>query len=416
MDVNVEYLLRLLHSVLYDEPVPEMGNEVDWDGLISAAGMGEVVTLLYKKLNQLTGENRPDEAKLQWLRNYSMMRGMQRLQSYALFSDVLKRAEEQSIQVIVFKGPVLGNLYPEPMMRSSCDIDIYVEPKDLKSMEQLLVEFGFKKNEEHSKDVVPVYLYEKMLMLEVHCCLYEDYTGKRIDLLNKMDLTNPNKLIKMNVSGMEITTLGYEEHLIFLLFHLIKHISYSGCSLKTIIDIVLYINAYIDKIAKEDFWKKMKQLNYDNFCRTLFSIGCYYFGMTQEIFIDGSYSESVAKTTMLHLYDTGILKVSAKGKEEDRRAASIAYQSLQGKEDKEISKLRMWKKTFFPSSKDLSFRYMYARKHPSLVWIAWIHRAFNNISVRFISKNDAHVNMMEDIQLANRKLSLLKELDLMKKD
>ena len=151
MDVNVEYLLRLLHSVLYDEPVPEMGNEVDWDGLISAAGMGEVVTLLYKKLNQLTGENRPDEAKLQWLRNYSMMRGMQRLQSYALFSDVLKRAEEQSIQVIVFKGPVLGNLYPEPMMRSSCDIDIYVEPKDLKSMEQLLVEFGFKKNEEHSK-------------------------------------------------------------------------------------------------------------------------------------------------------------------------------------------------------------------------------------------------------------------------
>lgn len=416
MDVNVEYLLRLLHSILYDQPVPQMEDKVDWDALITAAGMGEVVTLLYKKLNQLTGENRPDEVKLQWLRDYSMARGMQKLQNYALLSQVLKKAEEQNIQVIVFKGPVLGNLYPEPMMRASCDIDIYVEPKDLKNMEQLLLGFGFVKNEEHSKDVVPVYLYGTMLMLEVHCCLYEDYTGKRIELLKNMNLTNPHRLVKMNVYGMDVTTLGYEEHLIFLLFHLIKHISYSGCSLKTIIDIVLYVNAYVDRIDKEDFWNKMKQLNYDNFCRTLFSIGCYYFDMTQEIFIDGSYSENVAKTTMLHLYETGILKANSKRKEEDRRAASIAYQSLQGKEDKKVSKFRMWKKTFFPSSKDLSFRYMYARKHPFLVWIAWIHRAFNNVTVRFMSKNNEHVNMMEDIQLANRKLSLLKELDLMKKD
>lgn len=416
MDVNVEYLLRLLHSVLYDEPVPPMDNEVDWDALITAAGVGEVITLLYRKLNQLTGENRPDEAKLQWLRDYSMTRGMQRLQNYTLLSQVLKKAEERNIQVIVFKGPVLGNLYPEPMMRASCDIDIYVEPADLKAMEQLLLELGFEKNEEHSKEVVPVYLYGTKLMLEVHCCLYEDYTGKRIELLKDMNLTNPDDLVRMNVCGMDVTTLGYEEHLIFLLFHLIKHISYSGCSLKSIVDIVLYVNAYVDKIDKEDFWKKMKQLNYDNFCRTLFSIGCYYFGMTQEIFIDGSYSENVAVATMIHLYETGILKASSRGKEEDRRAASIAYQSLQGKEDKKVSKFRMWKKTFFPSSKDLSFRYMYARKHPALVWVAWIHRAFNNISVRFMSKNDVHTNMMEDMQLANRKLSLLKELDLMKRD
>ena len=416
MDVNVEYLLRLLHSVLYDEPVPGMEPEVEWDSLLAAAGMGEVITLIYKKLNELTGDDRPDEEKLRWLKEYSMTRGMKKLQNYDMLSLVLKKAEEQNIQVIVFKGPILGNLYPEPMMRPSCDIDIYVDPKDLKSMEELLSELGFVKNEEHSKEVVPVYLYENRMTFEVHCCLYEDYTGKRIELLKKMNLTNPDKLVHLNVYGMNLTTLGYEEHLIFLLFHLIKHISYSGCSLKTIIDIVLYVNAYVDQIDKEDFWKKMKQLNYDNFCRTLFSIGCYYFGMTQDIFIDGSYSENVAKTTMLHLYETGILKASSKGKEEDRRAASIAYQSLQGKEDKKISKFRMWKKTFFPSSKDLSFRYMYARKHPSLVWIAWLHRAFNHVTVRFMSKNDEHVNMMEDMQLANRKLSLLKELDLMKKD
>ena len=59
---------------------------------------------------------------------------------------------------------------------------------------------------------------------------------------------------------------------------------------------------------------------------------------------------------------------------------------------------------------------MYARKHPTLVWAAWIHRAFNNLTVRFGHKDDERISMMEDMKLANQKLSLLKELDLMRKD
>ena len=416
MDANVNYLLKLLHSILYDEPAPEMHAEVDWQKLMMAAGMGEVTPLLYSKLSQTKGEHAPTAEQLTALQNYSMTIGIRKLQAYGLLAKTLGAAKERGIQVIIFKGPVLAMLYPEPMLRPSCDVDLYVDPKDLPEMEKVLVELGFVKNEEHSKKEVPVYVYGKMLMIEAHCCLFEDHNGKRIEQLKVMNLVNPEHLVQLSACGLEFTTLGYEEHLVFLIFHLVKHIGYSGCSLKTIIDIVLFVNAYVSYIDKEAFWQKMKLLSYDNFCRTLFSIGCYYFGMTKEIFIDDSYSECVARTTMEHMYETGILKASAESKAEDRRAASIAYQSLQGKEDKKVGKIRMWKKTFFPSSKDLSFRYMYARKHPSLVWVAWIHRAFNNLTVRIGHKNDERISMMEDMKLANQKLSLLKELDLMRKD
>lgn len=160
----------------------------------------------------------------------------------------------------------------------------------------------------------------------------------------------------------------------------------------------------------------MKQLKYETFCRTLFSIGCYYFGMTKEIFVDNSYSENIAVSMMQQLYYTGILKSNLEKKKDDRRAASIAFQSVYGKEDKKVSKGRIWLKTLFPSSKDLSFRYMYARKHPALVWVAWIHRACNQLTIRFGNQDVEQLNMAVDVKLANQKLSLLKDLDLARKD
>ena len=416
MNSNVEYILKLLHSVLYDEPAPIPDDDMDWLSALSVAGMGEVHTIIYKKISELPKEKQPDDGLMGWLREQTFRIGMEKLQFYDLVSRILKEAKKQGIQVVLFKGPVVADLYPEPMLRKSCDMDMYVDPKSLKAFEKILVDFHFEKNIEHSKDVVPVYVLNKKFMIEAHCCLFEDYEGKRIEMLKEMDLTNKDRLVELSVSGLDITTMGHEDHLVFLLFHLIKHITYSGCSLKTIIDIALFVNAYGDQINKASFWEKMKMLGYENFCCTLFSICVRYFGMKKDFLLDDTYSDSVAEVSLARMYEVGILKDGASDQGEDRRAYSIVYQSLQGKEDKKISKIRMWKKTFFPGHKDLSFRYMYARKHPSLVWIAWIHRGFNQLSVFFVKDKAQAANVSKDMKLANRKLALMKELDLMNKD
>ena len=415
MEEHIEYLFQLLNSVLYDKPVPKWNKKIDWKKVCKAAHFGEVLSILYNKMNQIEGDNAPSEEMLNFIKNYSLRMGTKKIQSYKKYSEVLEEAKNRGIKVITFKGPLLAMLYPEPFLRCSCDMDLYVEPKDLSRMEQLLKDMGFKKNEEHSKACVPVYIYENLLLIEAHSCLWEDYKGKTIDKLEAMQLLSPDTLLHVNACGVAVLTLGYEEHLIFLIFHLIKHVAYNGCSIKTIIDIVLYVNTYIDKISKNHFWEKMQHLGYDTFCRTLFSIGCCYLGMTKDIFIDDSYSEVVAETTLKKMYDTYILKASL-GDEEERIAASIAYQSYHKCEGKKVGKLHMFMKALFPSSKDLSFRYMYARKHPSLVWIAWIHRAFNQISYRMRKDKQEQVNMLGNVKLANQKLTLLGEMGLMEKE
>ena len=221
MNTNIEYVWKLVDSVLNDKTVPKPPENVDWGMVTKAAGAGDVYSIIYNKLNELQGEDRPPESQMEYHRNYVMRTGMMKLQRYDLLFLLLEEAKKRKIEVVVFKGPILGELYPEPMLRSSCDVDLLVNPKDLLSFEALLVELGYQKNEEHSKESVPVYIYKNILMIEAHCRLYEDYTGKRIQMLENMELDRPDKRIRMKACGLELTTLGYEEHLIFLLFHLI---------------------------------------------------------------------------------------------------------------------------------------------------------------------------------------------------
>ena len=152
MDKNVDYLLRLLKSYLYDEPVPVPEEDLDWDLVIKAAAAGEVISLIYKKLNELPQENRPSEEMMGRLKDFSSKRGFEKIYQYNIYAQILQIAKERGIPVISFKGAVLADLYPEPFLRNSCDIDLYVDPPYLKDMEQLLVELGFVKNEEHSKE------------------------------------------------------------------------------------------------------------------------------------------------------------------------------------------------------------------------------------------------------------------------
>lgn len=415
MSENIKYLLYILKCIVCEENLSKAAKKIDWETIFAAAGAGEVLTILYKKVQELPLEQQPDTEKMDWLKKLSIQIGIRKLQSYDLLEQVLQEAKKQKIKLMILKGPILSALYPEPLLRNSCDIDLYVEEENHTDMENLLDKMHFKKNLKHSKKTVPVYEYNSILTLEVHYRLYEEYAGERVECLESMDLPEEESRVTVNVCGVVMETLGYEQHLIFLIFHLAKHISYNGCTLKNMLDIVLYINAYEKKIDKQDFWEKIEALKYTTFCRILFCIGCYYFGMTKNIFLGEGYSEEIARTMLQQFYDTGILKTNLEEWEKERRASSIVFQSISIGQNKKISKRKIWLKTLFPSSRDLSFRYMYARRYPIFIWIAWIHRAIHQCNLYFVRHNKAFSVAM-DVKRAKQKITFLKELDLVQKE
>ena len=71
MEEHIEYLFQLLNSVLYDKPVPKWNKKIDWKKVCTAAHFGEVLSILYNKMNQIEGDNAPSEEMLNFIKNYS---------------------------------------------------------------------------------------------------------------------------------------------------------------------------------------------------------------------------------------------------------------------------------------------------------------------------------------------------------
>lgn len=68
------------------------------------------------------------------------------------FDDICKTFEEAKIVFIPLKGSITREYYPEPWMRTSCDIDIYINPIDLDKAVDVLVqklEYKFDFKREH---------------------------------------------------------------------------------------------------------------------------------------------------------------------------------------------------------------------------------------------------------------------------
>ncbi len=152
MEIHVEYLLKVLDCYIWDKPVVLPPKDIDWDQFAKAAGAGEVLLQIYKKLNELPEEHKPPVQLMEELRAVSTYKGLKKIEQYSFFSKILQEAKKRGIAVVLFKGPILADLYPEPFLRNSSDMDVYVSPEQLPMFESLLLEMGMIKNEKHSKE------------------------------------------------------------------------------------------------------------------------------------------------------------------------------------------------------------------------------------------------------------------------
>lgn len=77
--------------------------------------------------------------------------------------------ENAGIEYVPIKGAVIRNLYPEPWMRSSCDIDVLVHEKDVDRACSLLAEAGGLVAEKRGKHDVQITVFD--ITLELHFTL-----------------------------------------------------------------------------------------------------------------------------------------------------------------------------------------------------------------------------------------------------
>lgn len=146
--------------------------------------------------------------------------------------DTLEKAE---IPFVLMKGTVIRPYYPEPWLRTSCDIDILVKEPDIEKAKEALVQnagYAFE-----SKTAHDYHLYSGGgVHLELHYSLLGDDTiNKRVDgvlerVWDNLDVVDGFKYcMKMN----------REMFYYYNFVHLAKHIKFGGCGIKPILDLFI---------------------------------------------------------------------------------------------------------------------------------------------------------------------------------
>ena len=147
---------------------------------------------------------------------------------------ICKTLEEAKIPFIPLKGSVIRKYYPEPWMRTSCDIDILVREEDLNlAVRTLCDSLKYTSGEKTSHDIK---MYsENGVHLELHFSLIESHVGSKADI--------PLQLVwnyVQPINGTSRHAMNDEMFYYYHIAHMAKHFIHGGCGIRPFIDLWLY--------------------------------------------------------------------------------------------------------------------------------------------------------------------------------
>ncbi len=264
-----------------------------------------------------------------------------------VFCHVCDLFESERIPFIPLKGSVIREYYPEPWMRTSCDIDILVREDDLDRASDILVNAcGCKKEKKGTHDIS--FFSPNGIHIELHYKLSEIYFDSSAEVfLDKVwDFTYPK-------SGFAYHHVLKDEFFyMFHIYHMAKHFEIGGCGIRPFLDLWILDNMVVcDKEKRDILLKECELLEFAKCCRELSE---FWFSDSQE-------SEMILKLQQF------ILNGGVYGSSYNRHSV------VQAKND---NKLKYIVKTVFLSYDKLKIQYPVINKHKWLTPFCEVCRWF----------------------------------------
>ena len=352
-------------------------DDVDWKELYDFAAVTAVFAICYDVVkNQHTV---PENVRKAWDRHRFNVFVRQR-KHYHMLMDVVNDIASAGMDYAVFKGVTIAATYPNPSYRPSSDSDILVSVSDRPAVSEIIESKGYKLDKLKSKEKVFVYCSEESgHVIELHTSVFEDFEGPQIDILREAGIENSDHRIVMDIDGDKVRTFGVSQHLVYQMFHLIKHFILEGAGLRFLTDITLFVNKNKDSIDKKYFWTWMDKCGYREFCENLLTICADTFGM------DDSILERHRSRTDKSVLDAILVDFIYCGDEEKLRTKNwLLYDQMEQylvgttHEDKSMTFTEKVKFAF-PEPDMLDDIYYYAKKNHFLLPVAWIHRGVRKV-------------------------------------
>ena len=264
---SLALLLQLLRSQLWGEPICRTYTEAELQQVMELARQQTVDGLVFGTLSS----QRVDADRkliLGYASRQSKIRRVNMAVSVEL-ADFVRRMEHSHIDFMVVKGLTLAVCYPEPLLRSSGDIDFVVK--------------GAYADWRHRvEDALQVQLPRQLILKEktfkCHGVPYDLHrellifgSSRHSRYWEKLMAEAWETPYYVEVAGVSIRTLPPTLNVVYLFLHLFFHLIREGVSLRQLCDWAMFLHAHCADIDRDRLTQMLSQLDVEKAFR---AFGC----------------------------------------------------------------------------------------------------------------------------------------------
>ncbi|MCD7867857.1 MAG: nucleotidyltransferase family protein [Clostridiales bacterium] len=275
--------LTILKEVVHpgDSPI-QLPASADWEEVLTVASRQNLFPLIYDACGRYEGFSAFDEENPDYF--ISAMNSMkEQMHQNQVFLALYEEFLMAGVAPIAVKGIICRQLYGiKGDLRPSGDVDILIEKKDYFTIAEILRQCGYISGDvidTEMKSIQEVTFFNRQegLEIEVHLnqfgtnnVTYERMNGWFEDVFQ----TN----VTIDIQGIPVRTMSATDHMLFLIFHAFKHFMQQGFGIRLMLDALLYMEKYQEKIDWEYVRKGMEAVGADRFFFDLIVVGNQYLG------------------------------------------------------------------------------------------------------------------------------------------
>ncbi|MCC8071805.1 MAG: nucleotidyltransferase family protein [Bacteroidales bacterium] len=253
-------LFCLLRSALWGQPVAERKLEMidsqGWERVLTEAQRQTVGALAFEAVCLLPrGMHPPQHIINRWLA-ISVKTDLHNQQLLSLLPTIAERCAQADIDPMIYKGPTVGQYYPNPLTRESGDIDLCVaNPVKLQRAAHLLsAGAGYKKQADGSRLITC-----HDIDIELHGSMFSLLPRRQEEDLRRLqEATNPSVYAIPN-TALTMRTPEPTVALAMYNLHILKHAAGFGVGLRQLCDMAMAYHHLLDKADSQwlrDFYTR----------------------------------------------------------------------------------------------------------------------------------------------------------------
>ena len=410
MERGHELFLEAMKAALQDRKV-QWSEEVtpeEFGDVLTLAQQHHVLPMIYEAVYACPVAKKMPPVVLGECRRATLQSVMAQTVKTEEFLELYRELRNKGIKPLVVKGIICRDLYPRPDYRNSGDEDVLCGEHQFKQCHKAMIAFGMEPcSSSLDSYEVPYRKTDGALYIELHKTLFvrdSDIFGE----CNYLFEDAFDKAVEDQINGVNVATLEWSQHMLYLILHAFKHFLHSGFGIRQVSDMILYANTYGYRVDWNYVLEKSKHLRADRFAAAIFEIGRKYLTFSpekacypaawQEMNVDpdplledllcgGIYGS--ADPSRVHSCNMTLNAVEA-----DKKGKRHSHNLL---------------RAIFPAAKQIEGRFPWLKRKPWLLPVAWILRLFGYAKETIAQPASSAADA---IRVGSQRVELLKQYDI----